>query len=158
MALQVSTRFKQLILGPHAFSDIFLNGSIAIYTGTQPAYADSSATGTLLARITQDGGAWTAGSPTNGLKFTLASGYVLRDPAQQWRMNVTATGTAGWWRLYANSPDSGQASFSYPRVDGGITAAADVTAELRLSTVALTSGTQIDIQSFLFTIPPIYGV
>ena len=121
------------------------------------AYADSAASGTLLARITQNGGAWTAGLPTNGLKFVVAGPYVVGDPTQLWRMNVSATGTAGWYRLYANAADTGGASFDYPRIDGDISATAGEAAEFRLSTLALTSGSLVDIEGFFFTIPPVYG-
>ena len=52
--LQVSTKFKELILGPASFPSIFLNGSIAIYTGTQPAYADSRLAGKVDGKASRD--------------------------------------------------------------------------------------------------------
>lgn len=157
MALQVSTRFKELLFGGTAFADIFRDGVIYVYSGAQPATADAAATGTLLARVTSGGGLFTPGSPLNGLRFSMAGPFVIKDPIQDWTLTGLALGTAGWFRLMANQLDPNGLSYNYPRIDGNI-GSSDSGAVLRLSSVIIENAQEVQIQQFILTIPPIIGV
>lgn len=156
MPARSSTGFVQLILGPHAFDQVFLNASIEVYSGAQPDNADLAATGTLLARITRNGGAWTEGSSPNGLQFVRSGRYAFKDPAHEWRMVGVATGTAGWWRLRANAPDTAAASLLLPRIDGAVRLDGSETAgQLTLTNVSITPATNTPINHWWYAIPPL---
>lgn len=160
MAVIDSSGFAGLILGPHAFEDIFLNGCIEIRTGLQPANADAAATGTLVARITRDGGAWTAGSPANGLQFQRAGRYVIKHPLHIWRLVGIATGVAGWFRLRTNAADAGGVSLDAPRIDGLIAPLPEEgtppsPAQMFLPSLAITPSTDVEIAQWYYAKPPL---
>lgn len=157
MALQVSSGFKGLILGPHAFEDIFLNGSIGVFTGPQPDTADDAARGTLLGRITMNGVAWSPGASAGGLQFLRNGPFVTNLPGDDWLLVPSAAGTAGWWRLVSNDEDGLGASFSLPRLDGAISNVSG-TPEMVLQNTALQVGTAVRLDSFFYSIPPIVGI
>jgi hypothetical protein len=69
-------------------------GSIKIYTGSQPATPNTTATGTLLATVVLADPAFGASSAG------VATGT---DPAS---VTAVGTGTAGWWRMLDNSGDA----------------------------------------------------
>lgn len=120
MAVLESTGFVAALLGPQSFDDIFLDGCIEVRTGPQPVNADAATSGTLLGRITRNGGGWAAGSPTNGLRFLRDGRFVFKDPTHIWRYSGIANGTAGWFRLLPNAADAGGVSLTAPRIDGEI--------------------------------------
>jgi hypothetical protein len=156
MAVRVSTGYANAILGATSFASIFLNGSIEIRSGAQPASADAAATGILLGRITRDGDAWTAGSPTGGLQFIREGRYARKDPAQNWILTGVATGVAGWFRLVGNAPDAGGFSTTAPRIDGMIglpDAVGDV--QMRLPNLSLSAASLIPHDSWWYAIPPL---
>lgn len=153
MALQVSTKFKELILGDSSFADIFENGYIALFTGAQPPSADHPVQGTYLGDITTNGQPWAPGYSYGGLHFEQFGPWVSKRNADAWRLVVTTAGTAGWFRLFARGADPGQLSYQAARLDGsvGLTSASN----LVLSDVALTVGPSHYIQQWLYTIPPV---
>ena len=153
MTLRVSTRYKEMILGPNAFEDIFDGGRILVYSGTQPGSANNAATGTLLAQVTNLGLLWSPGGSSAGLNFSRDGAWVLASPSQSWRLLVSVAGTAGWFRLVGPAADDGSASFVLPRIDGAI--AASGAAEMLLSDTALVSGASMPVQQFLFSLPPL---
>lgn len=153
MTLRVSTKFKELILGPTAFETVFNGGRILVYSGSQPANADFAATGTLLGQITNEGQAWTAGGSAGGIEFARSGAWVTQAAAQSWRLVVTASGTAGWFRLVGKNADSGGASYAAPRIDGAI--GTNGATELTLESTTLTAGQNIAVQQFLYTLPPL---
>ena len=53
--------------------EIFKNGVIDIYSGSQPADADAVEIGTKLVRVTVASGAFVVGEPANGLNFATAA-------------------------------------------------------------------------------------
>ena len=59
MPVRLSTGLRAAINGPLGFAGAFNLGSISIYTGSQPATADSAASGTLLGTVTAASGALT---------------------------------------------------------------------------------------------------
>lgn len=151
MTLRLSTGFQNQLLGPKAFADIFNNGCIRVFSGGQPASADSAEQGTLVGTISNGGGPWVAGSPTNGLQFQLAGASVGQSVNQAWRLNTLLNGTAGWFRLVANPVDNGTANTLLPRIDGAI-GAIGAAVELGLAKPLLVSGTQYPINTFLFAL------
>jgi len=107
-------------------------GTLKIYSGTQPATADTAASGTLLATVTLIDpafGAAATGTATGG------------DPAA---VNPVASGNAGWFRV--------QDSTSTTVYDGSVTATGGG-GDLQLSNVAIGPGINVDITSLSFTVP-----
>lgn len=153
MTIQVSTRFKELILGANAFKDIFHGGRILLYSGDQPLNADRPVQGTLIAQVTAHGNPWAAGG-VNGLEFEQEGAFVRRLSAQSWRLVAGVAGTPGWFRLVASAEDPGELSYTHPRVDGTVGTLASN--DFRLTNAALGAGESISVQQWLYTIPP-YG-
>ncbi len=156
MPARVSTGFASAILGSQSFESIFNGGSIEIRTGTQPDNADMPATGTVIARVTRDGGAWAAGSLANGLQFTRSGRYAMKPYDHVWQLKGSASGVAGWFRLVGNAPDDGSASLSLPRIDGTVRLDESVgDGQLILITTNLDASTTIAIDNWWYAIPPI---
>lgn len=59
MALRFSTGLRNNLAGNKGFASTFAKGSIRIYSGSQPASADSPVTGTLLGTVTLSSGVLT---------------------------------------------------------------------------------------------------
>jgi hypothetical protein len=138
-----------------SLKDTLRNGIINIYSGSQPANADTAASGTHLATITVGSGAFTAGSETNGLEFgTASSGEIEMSSSETWSGVGLADGTAGWFRFYGNATDAGGAATTYPRVDGSIGTSG---ADLNMSSTSISTGSTYTIDSFKFTLPYQYG-
>lgn len=133
-----------------SLSDILRNGVMYIYSGTQPATADLTESGTLLAIITLASGAFTPGSPTNGINWdVIASGVLAKDVDETWSGLGLSAGTMGWFRFYANDRTQG-ASSTAVRLDGAINTSG---AELNVGTRTVVVDVPITIDSFPATIP-----
>lgn len=146
MTIRVSTGARTGMLGSLGFAEQFQNGVILVYSGAQPATADAAATGTLLGTVTADAGAFTDGSPTNGLQFeAAANGQIKKLTTQNWKFNGAAAGTAGWFRLRGNAADAGALSTTLPRMDGSI---ATTGADLNMSNTNITVGAPHTIDQF----------
>lgn len=109
-------------------------GKIRIYTGSQPASADSAPSGTLLVEITLNDPAFGAAS----------SGAASLDADPATVGTVVATGTAGWWR----GLDSDNATVC----DGSITVSGGG-GDLTLATTSLSSGGTVTITGGTLTVP-----
>jgi hypothetical protein len=86
--------------------DLFDFGTIHIYTSPQPASADDAETGTLLAKITAEGVAFTGGAIANGLRFAddPAANKISKLSTQNWKTLANlASGNAVWGRIYDNA-------------------------------------------------------
>lgn len=145
MAVRFSTGLRDMMLGSADFKTAFTNGVLRIYSGAQPASADTAITGTLLLEVTVDGGAFSHGSPTNGLNFDApANGIISKAAAEAWKGTGLAAGVAGWARLSGNPLDSGGASTTLARMDMSV---AKSGADLNLSntTVAVSAPQTIDV-------------
>jgi hypothetical protein len=110
--------------------DVFRNGVLRFYSGTQVATADTAVgTATLLLEMTESGGTFVAGSPDNGINLGVpASGSISKLATETWKATGLATGTMGWCRFCGNAADSGLASTTLPRIDmsvGGTSSGAD---------------------------------
>jgi len=131
-------------------SDIFRNGVLDIYSGSQPATADAAETGTKLASITLASGAFSAGVATNGINFDVATAGVLaKDASEVWSGVGLAAGTAGWFRLYSNAYGTGLSS-SYIRIDGSVATSGG---QLNISNTAITVGGTTTVDTAQLTMP-----
>jgi len=133
-----------------SFSDLFQNSVLEIYSGSQPANADSDDTGTKLAVITLSSGAFSSGSPTNGINFgEVSSGVLAKEAGEVWSGVGLAAGTAGWFRLYDNSYTTG-ASTSAVRLDGSVATSGG---QLNMTNTSITIGGTTTVDSVALTMP-----
>lgn len=139
-----------------SFNDIFRNGVMRIFSGSQPASADDAEAGTQLVEITVGSGAFVSGSPANGLNFgeTATAGILGKSGSETWSGQASQTGTAGWFRFYPNDRDNhtgadggGETKI---RFDGAIATSG---AQLNMSNTSITSGGTTTIDSVAVTIP-----
>lgn len=138
-----------------SLKDIFKDGVLRIYSGSQPTSPDSAASGTLLLEISEDAGAFAAGAFDNGLEFgDAASGAIAKATGETWQDTGLAAGTAGYFRFVGNAADTGAASTSLPRIDGSVGTSG---ADLNMSSTGVTAGATYTIDSFQFTLPQYYG-
>jgi len=137
-----------------SLKDVFKDGILRIYSGTQPTNADTAFAGTLLLSVTAASGAFVAGAFGNGLEFGAAATGAISKNAEVWSGAAAASGTSGWFRLMANATDASGASTSLPRVDGSIGTSG---ADLNMSSTTITSGQTYTIDTFTLTLPSYYG-
>ena len=151
MALQLSTGIRNGMLNATGFTTALNDGVIYVYSGPQPATADTAIQGTLLLTVTQNNGAWSAGSPTNGLGFDApAAGVISKAAAETWRGLGVANGTAGWFRFVGNATDAGGSSTTLPRLDGTVAISG---ADMNLSSLTIVIGVPTTVDVFQFTLP-----
>jgi len=149
MTIRFSTGLRNNLVGPLGFAGSFDRGVIEVYTGPQPASANNAVTGVLLGVITLASGAFVPGSPDNGLTFDVPSnGAVTKSGV--WSFVGVAAGTAGWFRLKANAPDSGQSSTAAVRMDGSCATAG---ADLNISNISVAVGAPNTVDTFVYTQP-----
>lgn len=149
MTIRLSTGTRNALCSTAGFSSIFANGIIEVRTGTQPATADAAATGTLLGTVTLNSGAFTPGSPTNGLTFNAAAdGAVTKSGI--WSMVGVAAGTAGWFRFKGNALDNDLASTTLPRMDGSVAVSG---ADMNMSNISIAVSSPSTVDSFSYTQP-----
>ena len=135
--------------------DVMMDGVLRIYSGSQPATADTAVAGTLLLEISVSAGAFVAGAFDNGLEFgDAASGAIAKASAETWQDTGIASGTAGWFRFVGNATDAGAASTTLPRIDGSVGTSG---ADLNMSSTSITSGATYTIDTFQLTLPAYYG-
>ena len=152
MALQLSTGLRNGMLNSTGFTEAFDDGIIYIYSGPQPTNADAAIQGTELLKITVNNGAWSPGSPTNGLGWeTAANGAIAKATGETWRgLGINGGGTAGWFRLCGNAADAGGSSTTLPRLDGTVAVSGG---DLSLSSITIVNGAPTTIDTFTFTLP-----
>ena len=137
-----------------SLKDVFKDGVLRIYSGTQPTNADTAFAGTLLLSVTAASGAFVAGAFGNGLEFGTAASGAISKNTEVWSGVAGASGTAGWFRLMANATDASGASTSLQRIDGSIGTSG---ADLNMSSTTITSGQTYTIDTFTITLPSYYG-
>jgi hypothetical protein len=149
--ISLSTGLRKGMLDNIGFREAFANGVIYVYTGAQPINADAAVQGTLLGKVTLNGGAFAHGAPTNGLNFDApTAGIVVKAALELWQLVGLAIGTAGWGRLCGNAADSFGQSLILPRFDFSIATSGG---DLSLSTVQIAVGAPTTIDVFQFTLP-----
>lgn len=151
MALRLSTGLKNAMLGETGFKGALANGVLRIYTGAQPASPDNAVAGTLLMEVTLNGGAFSHGSPTNGLNWDdPALGYIAKPAGDVWRGSGLAAGVAGWARFCANPADDGSSSDTLARLDMSVGVS---TGDLRLSNVNIAVGAPSTVDAASLRLP-----
>jgi hypothetical protein len=150
MTIRLSTGLRNAMVGTTGLAAVFANGVIEIYSGAQPASADAAPTGTLLGVVTRDGGAFTPGSPTNGLTWAAAANGSVTKSTDNWQFIGLAAGTAGWYRLKGNAVDAGALSTTLPRLDGSI---ANSGGDMNLSNTSIAVGSPNTVDVFSLTLP-----
>lgn len=118
----------------NAFADLYDGGELKIYSGSQPATADTAPTGTLLVTITLPTPAFDASS----------SGVAAKAGVWSAVASAGAPTNAGYFRMKSSGG-------SFP-IDGAITATGGG-GELELDDIAITSGETVTINSFTITQP-----
>lgn len=119
-------------------------GFINVYSGAQPATADTAASGTLLGTVSVN-------ASGTGLTFdAAASGVIAKAAAEVWRFNGAADGTAGWFRFYPAAGTPSGASTTEARIDGAIGTSGS---DLNLSNITITTSAPNTIDVFQFTLP-----
>lgn len=118
-----------------SLKDIFRNGVLDIYSGTQPATADDTESGTKLIRITLSSGDFVAGACDNGINLgDAADGIIGKLSGEVWSGVGLVSGSAGWFRYYTNDVTTG-ASEETARLDGAI---ATTGAQMNMSNTTIT--------------------
>lgn len=152
MALRFSTKLRNNMLDNNGIKNTFQDGVIYIYSGPQPASADDGVQGTLLGKVSKDGGNFSFGDPTYGLEFdTPVDGVLNKAAAENWKFVGEANGTAGWFRFMQQAPADTLAEDTakiYPRIDGSI---GTFGAELNLSNVTIVIGAPNTVDVFRLT-------
>jgi len=148
----VSTGLASRILTGTRFQDAMLNGCIQIRSGAPPLTADDAASGTLLGVITRDGAAWAAGSPAGGLQWANAGRYMQQAPGHTWVLKGLATGTAGHFRVLANTLDDEDLSADAARIDGAIALIGTTAADLYVPSLDITPATSRQVDLFWITL------
>lgn len=105
--------------------------TLKIYTGSQPATADTAASGTLLATFT-----------LNDPAFGAASGGTITLAGTPKTVAAAATGTAGWFRIETSTPTN--------VLDGSVGTSGN---QINLNTTSITSGVNVTITSGTITMP-----
>ena len=113
-------------------STFYGGGTLKIYTGSQPATADTAPSGTLLCTITLP-----------ATPFGAASGGVA-SKSGTWSAAAGAGGTAGWFRIETSGG-------THP-MDGAITATGGG-GDMELDTTTIVSGQTVTINTFTLTQP-----
>jgi hypothetical protein len=139
-----------------SLKDIFKDGQMHIYSGSQPSSPDAAVAGTLLLTVTESAGAFVHGAFDNALEFEddPTDGEMEKASGETWQGDGVAAGTAGYFRLVANPTDNGAADTVLPRVDGSVGTSG---ADLNMSTTTITVGATYTIDSFKLTLPQYYG-
>ncbi len=133
-----------------SLKDLFRNGVLDIFSGTQPTDADTTESGTKLVRITLSSGDFVAGTAANGINLGIATdGVIGKDSDETWSGVGIVAGNAGWFRLYDNTATTG-ASNSAIRLDGAI---ATTGAQMSMSNTTITKKGTTTIGSVAITDP-----
>jgi hypothetical protein len=144
--LRFSTGLRNGILDATGIREFLANGVLRLYSGSQPASADTAIQGTLLLEITESGGVFVPGAPGNGLNFDApVNGVLSKAAAEAWNALGLAAGVTGWFRFVGNADDIGGTSAVLPRIDGSVGKTA---ADLNLSNTTIAIGVPNTIDVF----------
>ena len=151
MTLKLSTGLRNAMAGTTGFAGALANGCIEIRSGPQPATADAAVSGVLLGLVSKDAGAFTPGSPTNGLNWAAAAnGGVAKVAGDNWKFVGIAAGIAGHFRFRGNAADAGAASAVLPRMDGSLATSG---ADASITNVNIEVGATNTIDVATFSVP-----
>lgn len=143
MAVELSVSLAASMLGSTSFDVLMRDGEIVIYSGPQPASADSLPTGTRLARIARDG-------LSGGLRLVLEGNNAIKTPDHVWTLVGEANGTAGWFRWHSSDPEDNIC------IDGAIgLTSQEGDYQLFMNSLTITPATSINVDNWWFTVPPL---
>ena len=150
MALRLSTGFRDLMLGSNSIRSIMQNGVIRIFPGVQPGSADDAEGAAHLMEITVSSGVFTPGVAANGLNLGApAGGVCAKAQGEVWSGVGVATGTAAWFRYYANDRTTG-VDTTHARIDGTVSTSG---APLNMTSTAITAGASTTVDRFEVVMP-----
>ena len=133
-----------------SYVDLFRNCVIDIYSGSQPATADLTESGTKLVHITLASGTFVASSPANGLNFgVVAAGVLAKETGEVWSGIGLDDGTAGWFRIYDNSYTTGASSTAI-RLDGAVATSGS---QFNMSSTTVVTAATTTVDSVALTQP-----
>jgi len=136
-----------------SISDLFRNGYLQAYTGSQPSDPDAAATGTLLGTYSLSAGTFTPGTATNGLNFDeVSAGTMSKDVSETWQTTAVAGGTAGWFRFMSNSSTPSGTGIDQIRFDGNVATSG---ANLNMPITTFVLGTTYSIDTFPVIFPAV---
>lgn len=131
------------------FAEIMRGAKINIYTGSQPATADTAASGTLLATFGTN--LDTGDASVDGVTWDPASDGVVNKPSSEtWTAKAVAAGNAGWFRVFEDGDDPSGSSATAARIDGSIAVSGG---EMSVTSVAIALDSIQTIAAFSYTIP-----
>lgn len=156
MATRYSTGVYSRLLGKNGtdtgadgLRGIFTNCVIDFYSGAQVASPDDPPPSGYLGSVTIAGGAFTPGSPTNGLNFGAPVGTVLsKAVAEDWKFKGTAAGVIASYRIKGNAADNNLTSTTLPRIDGTV---GTTSGDMQVGNVNSTIGGYITIDTYTVT-------
>jgi len=150
--IRVSTGFKRAFYGGINFSQAFLSGCIELLDGDMPASPNDPPVGTVIGRITRNGGVYTHGMPANSLNYELNSFGEIRKPAADvWVLSGLAAGTVTWGRVFSGA-DSKTLSVTDARIDFQVNPLDG--SGMHITDATLGVATQREVTFFLLGIPP----
>ena len=155
MAERLSTGFVNATQITGSTLATMANGVIGILSGTQPADANDTESGSLLMLLTLNSGAFTGGVATNGLNMdAVVAGVLYKAAAEVWSgVGLAAAGTgttATWYRWYDNAYTTG-ASTTAVRVDGAIGTTSAY--EMRMANTTIVEDGPSTVSTFTYTRP-----
>lgn len=117
MAVRLSTGARNALVGTDGkgFGELFHNGVLDIFTGSQPISANHVETGTKLVRISSTSGT----AAEDGLKFGTTGGGTLSIGTPAWTGTVLVDGVAGYFRFYGSGGTAGTSATEI-RFDGAV--------------------------------------
>jgi len=128
--------------------DVFRNMTVKLWSGSRPSSADLAEVGTKLVDITLNSGAFTPGSPTNGLSLrdtgslSLGRAYIPGTTTEQtWSGLPVATGQANSIWIYDNAAVEGASSSSVRMVGRVAQTGSDIECVMSTGTTVTTGVT-----------------
>ncbi len=144
MSRKFSTGLRNGLLGgttDDCFQELMALGFLDLYSGGQPADADTTESGTKLVAITVASGA-------TGLSWADAVAGVCAKAAEVWSGVGLAVSRVGWFRFYAAAHTTG-ASTTAVRFDGSVGTSG---AQLNMSSTTIAVGATTTVDTFTVTL------
>jgi hypothetical protein len=156
MTINCSTFFRTQLLSGIGFAGNMNGGAIAVYAGGQPTNADQAAQGLLLGYITVEGLTWSAPDNTDwGITWEV-QGIGVTPVVTPLAFTCTQSGVAGWFRILANTYDSGELSLTNARIDGSIGNGTGTNpTDMVWGNTTVVAGSSYPIQMLTFLFPPL---
>ncbi len=145
MGMKISTGLAKAMLDTGSLKTNLTGMKLKIYAGTEPATADSSLGSAVLLCTVSDAG----GAGALSFEASAIANVISKSSSQTWSGTNAASGTASFCRLVLPS-DTGGSSSTEVRVQGDVGVAGKF---LNLSSVALTSGAVLTVDSLSITMP-----